>query len=360
MKVFYKFLFVVQIIILFTTCREVYYPEDVNSNQSIPVIQGRIVENELPSVTLSWALGYKDQITEYISGAQVYVTDDLGNSVDLYETTPGNYNASDEADFKGVQGRTYTLHTVLPDGFEYVSTPAYLQANPFVDSLYAYPDTREYYVYNAEGEPVLENQQGLYIQADLSANAGSPLYYRFNTEVVKEMIYSIDVSTPAARSVYMWEIFTLDNVYSVDYSMTFNDRQVLLEHPVGFLRYFYDATLETETATAPFTVGWVLIFKVYCISGDVFNYYNSIAQQLNSDNKLFAPVPSQIKSNIQCVSDKEKEVIGVFEASSVTTVYRAFAFKDLASHLTEDISSFPENLKSGSRVGFPPDFWIFF
>jgi len=354
-----KLFFFSPVILLFITCREVYYPEEVISNQSIPVIQGRICENEIPVVTLSWALGYKDQTTAYISGAQVYISDDLGNSVDLYETSAGNYTNSAE-EFKGIQGRTYTLHTVLPDGYEYVSSPALLQTNPFVDSIYAEPETREFYVYNSNGEPILENQEGLYVWADLSANSTSPLYYRFNTEVVKEMIYSVDVSTPSARSVYMWETFTLDNIYSVDNSIISNDRQVLREHPVGFMRYFYDTELETETSTAPFTIGWVLIFKAYAISGEVFDYYNSIAQQLNSDDQLFAPVPSQIKSNIQCISDQDKEVIGVFEASSVTTVYRAFAFKNLEVCITKDLSDFPEDIHSGSLVGFPPDFWIFF
>lgn len=341
------------------SCKEVYYPDDIESTERIPVIQGTIHENDVPLVQLSWALRYGDWQTEYISGAEVQVMDDQGNSVYLQETSSGNYTAP-SGEYKGVPGRIYTLMVRLPDGHEYVSSPAPLLSQPLIDSLYADPDIREVYSYSAYNEPISEFQEGLHIMADLSCIADSTVYYRFNTEVVKEITYDENPRTLAVKVVYVWETSTLDYVYSVNKTVEYNDWQVLREHPVGFLHFDYNIHLETDKKTAPYPVGWVLIFKVYAVSAEVYDYYNSMALQLNAKDQIFAPVPSQVKSTVHCLTDPEKDVIGVFEASSVTTVYKAFAWKNAEVYQSKVLESFPEDVQDGMIKNFPPEFWVTF
>jgi hypothetical protein len=341
------------------SCREVYYPDDLDSSQDIPVIQGMILEHEFPVVTLSWALGYREQNQEFISGAVVTVTDNLGNSVDLYETSFGKYtNYTD--DFRGVRGRIYTLDVVLPDGTEYASSPVLLPGTPVIDSLYADPDIKTVFIYNDKNDPIPEDRPGLYIMADLSATTDSTLYFRFNTRVVKQMLYTVGIGTPGSYSVFLWEVYALDNFYSVNYTVPQENRQVLREHDIGFLPYWYDATLEGPNSTAPYTVAWDLTFNVYSISRVVYDYYNSIAKQLNASNQIFAPVPSQVKSNVWCTNFPEKDVIGIFEASSKITVYKAFAWKNLEEYKYQNLTSFPDINQGGSVPRFPPYFWIYF
>lgn len=345
------------VLIMHWSCKEIYFPDDIVSHEQIPVISGMIQEGATPYVKLSWALGYNDHNTNYISGADVRIADDLDNYVDLEETSAGYYTALSGA-FKGVVGRTYTMQVVLPDGNEYVSSPVLLRKSPSVDSLYAEPGIRKYYNYNVYNEPIAENQRGLYVLADLGEEADSILYYRFHTTVVKETTYTQDPGTLFAQTVFVWITYTLDSEFSVNHSVGQEDRQLLLEHPVGFLHFDYDPSQATSKATAPYPNGWVLVFKVYSISQDVYDYYNSIALQLTSKDQMFAPVPSQVKSTIRCVTDPDKEVIGVFEASSFTTVYKGFAFKDLYKYSHIDLQSFPENVYNGVSIPFPPDFWV--
>lgn len=374
MKLKTTYLVWLTILILGFACKEVYYPSDIDANVKIPVIQASIMENGYPMVTLSWAFGYKDTLQayqqQYISGAEVFVSDNLGNSVELKENSSnvglnsasigyGTYSPT-SGDIIGVQGRSYTLQVKLPDGSEYSSAPVPLVKSPFIDSLYANPVSKTVYTYNSDNEPIGEQQQGLDILADLSGNTDSLLYYRFNTKVVQEMIIVVDPNTIGAHSVYLWSSSNLDNTYSVDLTLPQNNRQVLREHSVGFLRYFYDYSRETPDQSAPYTIGWVLIFNVYSISGSVYNYYNSIAQQLNSNNQMFAPVPSQIRSNIHCVSDPNKVVLGAFEASSNTTIYMAFRWMGLHGYQSKVLSYFPDYIYGGSQADFPPDFWINF
>jgi hypothetical protein len=358
MKIDKIYIFGLSIVVVGGSCREVYIPKDVNSSDKIPVIQGIIIENEVPTVKLSWALEYKDQVPVYIGGAEVYVLDNIGDTSKLEETSAGKYTTFSGA-FKGIKGHFYSLRVKLQNGNEYASSPVLLENNPFIDSLYANPITRTAYTYNAANEPVAEDQVGLKILADLSINSDSLHYYRFNTTVVKEMQYSVDISLPSAHSIFLWDVNTLDNDYSVGLTVPQNSKQVLREHNVGFLRYYYDATLEGPRSTAPFTVAWVLTFNVYSISAEVYDYYNSIAQQLNSNDQMFAPIPSQVKSNIHSINNPNNAVIGVFEASSVTTMYKAFHWVELKIYEAKDISSFP-NVHGGSMEKFTPDWWISF
>jgi hypothetical protein len=358
-KIYNIYLIALPIILIAESCEDIYHPVSIDSSAKIPVIKGKILENEAPSVTLSWATGYENDTLIYISGAQVYVDDNAGNSVQLYEMYAGYYSAYSN-ELTGVVGRSYTLRVVLPDGNEYTSIPVLMHVKPVIDSLYAHTGTREVYSFDATNDLMTETQKGLFIQSDLSQNSDSILYYRFNTIVLKEMVYIIGKDAPQSLTVYQWEISALDNDYSVDFSIAQNHRLALREHPVGFLRYYYDFGLETESTSAPSTVGWVLTFNVYSISVDVYNYYNSIANQLNSNDQLFAPYPTQILSNIRCVKDPSKKVLGVFEASSVTTIYKAFEWWSMDHCKSMDLASFPDIRYSGSEVSYPPNFWIHF
>jgi len=359
MKMLKTYLSGLLLVVVLWSCREVYYPEEINSTAQIPVIEGVIIENRVPAVTLYWALGYKDQDKVSISNARVTIWDNLGNSADLAETEEGYYTLYTN-EITGTAGRTYTLQVELPDGSEYTSNEVPLLKNPEIDSLYATPEIATLISYNSYDEPIASEQEGLSVFADLSGNADSVLYYRFNTVILVESTYTIWPSTPGAKTVFVWETQTLDNIYSVNNTVTHNERQLLLEHPVGFLPFIYDRTLESEEATAPFIAAWIATFNVYSISADVYDYYNSMARQLNAQDQIFAPVPSQVKSNIRCTSDPGKAVIGIFEASSVSTIYKAFGWKNMEVYYYRDLVSYPQNLGKGSIIAYMPDFWISF
>jgi hypothetical protein len=339
-------------------CSEVYRPDDIETVEPIPVIQGIIMQGESPRVRLSWTHA-KDEGTEYISGAHVRVSDDWSNVAELEDYGGGLYTRYDTS-MLGTIGKNYTLIVELPDGRIYFSSPQYMEKPPSFDSLYADPGLTELYTYNANGDPIFENAEGLEILADLSDYVNKPFYYRFNTTSVKMMVRTVDMGSPASHSVYMWETRTIDDTYSVDNTVGNGFKQLLLRHNVGFLRYFYDVTLETPTSTAPFTEAWALTFNIYSISRDVFEYYNSIARQLGSEDQIFAPIASQVKSNMTCISDPSQKAAGVFEACSKTTVYKAFGWKTLTEYKSKNLDYFPEGLGNGEQLYWPPYFWVYF
>ncbi len=162
------------------------------------------------------------------------------------------------------------------------------------------PGTQEGHVYDQFNKPVAVTYEGLYFSASLSANGDSTQFYRFNTTVLTESQCLKWPGTPSSSPMYIWQTSTLDNIYSVDFTVNSDGGQVRPERTLGFVQYFYDPSMATDLYTAPIITGWVVSLNVYSISSDVYNYYQSVGAQLNSKDQMFAPVPSQVKSNIYC------------------------------------------------------------
>jgi hypothetical protein len=357
-KQYITLIFPVMLLLLFS-CREVYYPEDMNSGKAIPIIQGQIAEDESPTVVISRAMNYESAVPDFISGAEVIVSDNKGNQVTLTESAPGHYVDAVREIF-GTVGTAYKLQVKMEDGEEFVSSIVTMPGRPYMDSLYAEPGTKKATGYDQYNNPYSVTHEGLYFSSSLSANGDSTIFYRFNTSVLKESTCIKNPGTPNASPMFIWEPSTLDYIYSVDFTVKSASGQVRPEHPLGFVRYFYDPTLATVNFSAPIITGWVVSLKVYAISSDVYDYYQSVGAQLNSNDQMFAPVPSQVKSNIHCTTNPELPVVGVFEAISSRTFYKAFRWISLDTYEYINLESFPEDIQAGSKLYSPPGFWISF
>jgi len=345
------------VIIIFTSCREVYFPDDIISLEQVPVIQGMICEGSSPAVSISYGMGYYENAEIPVSDATVVITDNFGNQVELPEESAGSYRpVSDE--FKGVTGRVYTLHVNTPDGNEFESDPVKINEKPVIDSIYARLGELDVFSYNPDGEPVTKTniQNGFYLFTDLSSEADSIVFCRFNTSVIK-LFSNMNLNAITPTYLYKWEApVAIDDFFSVDFTTSNDGRQIIPEHKIGYLQWIDDHPPNYSDSATP----WVVILKAYAITAGVYNYYNTINQQLNSDNQMFAPVPSRIITNIHCVNDPAKTVSGVFEASSMAVSYKAFLFIDKNMLRSKILTSFPDTLESGSQWIDPPDFWVSF
>ncbi len=214
-----ELVFPVMLLLLFS-CREVYYPEGLNTGKAIPIIHGQIAENESPTVVLSRAMDYESSMPDYISGAEVIVSDNKGNEVALTESTPGHY-VDAVMEMVGSVGTSYMLKVIMDDGEEFVSSMVTMPEKPFIDSVYAQPGTKQAHAYDQYNRPVTVTYEGLYFSTSLSAKGDSTLYYRFNTSVLTESTCIKYPSTPSATPMFIWVPSTLDFVYSVDFTVKF-------------------------------------------------------------------------------------------------------------------------------------------
>ncbi|HSZ26237.1 MAG TPA: DUF4249 family protein, partial [Cytophagaceae bacterium] len=106
-KDFKNLVIVLIIVSLSSACQKVI---NVDLNDASPqlVIIGTVTDQSGPySVSLSQTVNFSDDnIFPPVSGAQVIISDNVGNSETLTETTPGTYKTSL---LQGVTGRTYSL-----------------------------------------------------------------------------------------------------------------------------------------------------------------------------------------------------------------------------------------------------------
>jgi hypothetical protein len=349
--------------IALSSCREVYYPDDIRSLERVPIIKGTIYDGLSPVVNISYSMGYYESTESPVSNATVQITDDSGNQIELFEdsSNAGSYKPASD-DFKGVIGRVYTLHVFTTDGNEYKSSPVKIHDKPIIDSIYASSGELEVISYGPDGMPIKKAnlKDGFYLFTDLSAETDSTVYYRFNASLTKLYSYLV----PSGMTLvghYIWQRpVMLNNFYNVDFTSLKEGHQVLPGYEIGYTEW---TPLKNIPASATYpSICYVLTLNIYSISSGNYEYYHSIDQQLNSDNQMFAPVPSMIKSNIYCVNDPTKTVSGIFEASSVAVAYEALLYIKKGSFRSKILNSFPENLGSGSYTSLvgPPSFWINF
>jgi len=131
MKNFKLYFAIIICCLAFASCQKVIDIE-VNSSTSQLVIEGNITNiRSTQYVTISRSVAYTEQnIYPAVSGADVRVTDNLGNSYKFSETQPGQYAFGP---LRGQSGRTYTL-TVKADNNTYTATST-MPAAVNVDSL---------------------------------------------------------------------------------------------------------------------------------------------------------------------------------------------------------------------------------
>lgn len=105
-------------IVLLASCQKVI-EIDLNSKDPQIVIEGNLSDQAGPyTVTVTQSVNFSDDNTfPAVSGAVVVIADNLGNSENLTETSPGVYQTST---LQGVAGRTYTL-TVTANGKTYTA-----------------------------------------------------------------------------------------------------------------------------------------------------------------------------------------------------------------------------------------------
>ncbi len=154
------------------TCIDPYNPQ-IDNYQNLLVVDALITdENSSYFIRLSRTTETPRETPDAVTGAQVSVTDNLGNSGVFTEILAGLYK-SDSTEFTGSPGRAYTLHVRTAEGKEYESDPSTLYGGRDIDTV-TYASDR---VTRDDGEVA----EGLRIYAD-SKGATDSRYFRYKYE----------------------------------------------------------------------------------------------------------------------------------------------------------------------------------
>jgi hypothetical protein len=342
-------------ILTITGCKEVFYPS-ISGIDRMLVVEGLITSESGPyRIRLSYSADYySTSVSEPVENARVIVFDDSNTEYEYTEIRPGIYISPVE--LQGVVGNTYTLEVSAENGLTYRSNPQTILPPYSINSLQAESAIRTSVRESNSGSLVVTEINGVEALAQLDKGAQNLGNIRFETSVI--ILYSYEGGTffDPIR-FYCWrELTRFEGINNINKPTTSNQPGDVSNNVVGFFPYDKSVYFLEESEDL---LNLIVGVKVYSINEDAYSYYLDVNKQLNSDGSLFAPIPSQIKSNIYCVTDNSIPALGLFEASSYS--FKGFVLRKppLTEHLTfeytDKYSLFPT---AGCYSNEKPPFWV--
>ena len=324
------------VFILVTSCSKVY-DSHVDTAQNMLVVDGRITnKKEAYHVTLTYAKPFNSsEKSTPVSGANVFVTDNLNNSYKFNERDKGDY-VSDSLQFTGQPGHTYRLHILTTDGTEYESDPQRMFPEVSPDNAYAKFDN-QVILNGVTGLKV--STHGASIFMDIRNQSDTVPRFRIVSNLVLQYYnqgnFQLDWDHFLLLQYYCWQTVNINSNFNITDEDYLSNSASIKNHPAGFLddnnnviaiEYYSKINMDDTTATA-YSGNWhntylihhrILYLSQYTLNRETYLYYKSLYGQIQSEGKLFDPVAAQLNGNIKCITDPEKKTIGFFEASSVS------------------------------------------
>ena len=289
------------IIVLFTGCIEPYTPKNIDEVSDLLVIDGKITDNE-SVFEIKKSVGLLDKITDFevIEDAELYVEKDNG------ERIPGVYDGNGSYIVKTgelEEGTRYRLFVAV-GGEEYLSEYSSPLYTPEIDSIsLTYTDEwNPVNIYVSTHDPADRSKYYRWsyneiweVKADLFASLG----------VIDGQLVDFSLSTPI-NTYYCWRRNSSKSLIvasSEKLSENVIDRKKLTDFPL------YDER-----------IGIVYCIQVEqnSISREAYDYYSNLQKNVDQTGGLFAPIPSEMKGNIRCITNPAIPVIGYVDVSTTT------------------------------------------
>lgn len=349
--------FLVWVLLAFAAagCREEYHPE-LDEQAAVLVVDGQITNLPGPAyVKLFLAKHYNaGGIYPPVTGARVMIYESPGGTHWLKEIEPGYY-ITDTAEFQAVPWKTYTLRIETRSNSIYESKPQLLLPPAETEGISGILGDKEYITTDLDGNATGRIEQSVETFVSFRSDAGPDAHFRFQTQLMVGSSW-IDYSTiPFPTVNYNWKKLRNNiglNITGADYAIVSDSVSRYSVNYFPLNRYFYDL------APDEWPQRFFLQLRQYTLNDDALKFYREVRKQVSATGKLFDPIATQVGSNIECISDGGKTVLGFFEVSSC--VKHTYLVKPLTGDnrveykLTWDMDSIPE---TGTSAQDTPYFW---
>jgi len=336
MKLIYKILYV-SFLLYPNSCVTEYMPE-IEDSPDLMVVDGLINDQPGPyTITLSKSLSLGEAyVRKPIKGYHLWITDDQRANYYLYERQPGIYT-TDSAKFTGVIGRTYTLHIRAnsPQGeINYKSFPMELKPVPPIDSIYYEK------VIIKEGEKIYGNIEGCQIYLDTHDSENNCNYYRWKYTEIWEFRLPWNV---IHQNCWIYENSSMINVKDVSNL----EQKVIRRYPLNYI----------SNTTDRLKHKYCIEVNQYSLNFDEYQYWEKLQFICEDVGNLYDITPSAIPSNIFCIEDPGKEVLGYFSVSAKSS--KRFFIKDIFLGITNPyLRCVEDTVRGGNVQGLGVYSWI--
>jgi len=333
------------ILLLASSCIEPYDFTIVN-NEAVLVVQGQI-SNVSYNETLNYPsdgrffqvkLRETQDVTNIsdnpVSNAQVTIQDDQNNIWCFTENAgqPGDYILFEE-NFKADIEKSYKLVIRLESGEQYESSWETVHQSKMNMGEINFQETDRYeYEYKA-AEKKISQVFGINIGIDIPKNDDHDKVY-FRWDMQPTWVYIAPLALATAPDKVCW---AKNELYLKDYETT----EVIngdFTKDLAFVETFRNERLFTDFS---------LLVIQQSLSEDYYYFWKEMKKQ--SENKgIFEAPPFNLKSNLTCVNDKNKKVIGYFGVVEEQAKRWYFNIKDLSYNVQN-------TLRPDCEVVYGPD-----
>lgn len=285
------------LLLIISSCISNYVP-NISDYEEQLVVEGLITDQPgINTIKISYSDQlWKSQFPRPFTGCIVSISDDLGNTYNLKETAPKGTYITDPSTFRGVAGRTYTLHvktTTESKNFNYQSQPVKMIPVPPVDSIYY-----EKKVFRPSNVPV----DGCNIYLNTHDPSNNCIFYRW-------------------EYLETWEIHLLFDFPNKVCWVSNKSKEIKIKN-ASLLPEASISRLPVITIQDPIdrlSVKYSILIKQFSLNEDEYFYWERLKNIIDQTGGLYDVFPSTIPNNIYCVEDPYKEVLGYFCVSAVST-----------------------------------------
>lgn len=320
---------VVIIILMYVSgaCVEPYPVPSQNISPHL-VVDGLITDEAGPhTVTLTMSITLTDDpyAPNHVGGAQLSITDDLGNVIALNETSEGIYQTT-PASWHADPGRSYALKIRLNDGREYFSETQTVYPAGTITSLS--PVFKENSI--NQSDPSLP-QDSFEMYMDSKGVPNTPNLYRWRWNGTYEVmafpeLHETVISTPTGGvlvpdplpcsapmtsdgvctccSCWVTEYSSRAQVSNNQFVTDQEFNQVFLNRiPVDRRRFYKRYHFEVQQMS---------------VSESVYSFWKLLASEQSGATNLFQPNAVKVRGNVKPAQDNGEEVFGIVAFSAIT------------------------------------------
>jgi len=335
-------LLVGSLLLLFDRCVEPFLPDlDQNDTVNLLVVEGLITDEpgafgvRLSSTTPVYS--YWNYVNDYVpvSGAEVQIIDDRGNTFLLFETTPGWYE-TEEKDLQGTPGYTYTLLVNTLDGKQYQSSPVLMLDGPDIKQVHYNQVQRTHF-----DELTVYEENWLNIMVDTRAPGENIAYYKWDFEETWEfempgyivVSHGDDEGDPPPT----WETVEIDWVkkycWTTEYSSAILVKSTI-DDPANEINDFILQSIGPPDDRL--NKKYSILVKQYVLSRDMYNFFKRLRESNEETGGIYEKTPAQIIGNIECCNEADV-ALGYFMASAAKSKR---IFIDRTKHSIADGTAF--------------------
>lgn len=296
--------------VLISSCIKTYEPQFKNTSVEKYVVQGMVSSIEgwqEVSVTMSSSMDQPEYIS--VNNCQVSIFDDLGNEFKLSQLDEGKYGVWMSQEYL-VQGRSYKVKIQIPGGDILESSLEKMPSGSAVGEI-------TYELLDAPtNDPEIWNH-GMRFYTDLNASETDSRYYRwiveetweYHSEYPIEFYYDGNVNQvvpPDYSQMYCWATYTIDDIYTL--STTNLTENSFHQFPLHFI----------HENTGRLVYLYSLLISQIALTQDAYIYWDQLRMNSSQTGGLYSTQPIAIRGNMRNVSHPENDVLGYFQASTVT------------------------------------------